>query len=157
MEETIIKKEQVFIGIVPGFLILTPNRLYLEYTAGFFKVTTKILFDIPINNIINVEADKNFLSSTYVLKIRHKKDGKEYEEKCNKSGVNLFKGVDAFKIEANLFNDWVKRIEEARTDHYNDNKSGSDFNQLEKLAELKDKGIITQGEFEKKKKLILEL
>ena len=156
MEESIIKKEEVFVGMMPGFLILPPSRLYFEYNTGFFKVTTKVLFDIQVNNIINVEAEKNHFTTTYILKIRHEKDGKEYLEKCNKQGWSPFKGTGAFKVEANLFNDWVRSIEEARAGRYN-NKSNSDFGQLEKLAELKDKKIITQAEFEKKKKLILGL
>lgn len=156
-EEKIIKKEQVFVkGMMPGFLILTPTRLYFEYNAGFFKVKLKILFDIPINNIINVEASKDFVSTSYVLKIRHKYDGKEYEEKCSKSGWNPFKGRDAFKIEANLFNEWVKSIEETRNGTYKNNNLNG-LNELEKLAELKEKGIITKEEFEKKKKTILGL
>lgn len=156
-EEKIIKKEQVFAGIMPGFLILTPTRLYFEYNAGFFKAKVKTLFDIPINEIVNVEAEKNHFSSTYVLKIHHQRDGKEYEEKCSKSGWSPFKGRVAFKVEENLFNDWVRQIEEARNGSYNKNSNLGQLNELEKLAELKEKGIVTKEEFEKKKKIILRL
>lgn len=41
--------------------------------------------------------------------------------------------------------------------HSGNNNSISNLFELEKLAELKDKGIITQGEFDAKKKLILGL
>lgn len=154
MEERIIKKELVFVGMSAGYLILTPTRLYFEYNVGFFKPNLKIMFDIPVKSIINVEAEKDHFSSTYILKIMHRKDGKEYLEKCTKSGWGIFKGTAAFKVEANQFNDWVKNIEEVRADSY---KSNSDFGQLEKLADLKEKGIITSEEFEKKKKIILGL
>lgn len=156
-EEKIIKKEQVFIKMMPGFLILTPTRLYFEYNAGFFKVKLKTLFDIPINDIVNVEASKDFVSTSYILKIRHQQDGKEYEEKCTKSGWSPFKGRDAFKIESNLFSEWVRSIEETRNGTHDKKSTLCEFHQLERLAQLKEKGIITQDEFDRKKKMILGL
>jgi len=156
-EEKIIKKEQVFVGMMPGFLVLTPDRLYFEYNGGFFKVKIKTLFDISINDIVNVEAEKNHFSTTYVLKIRHRREGKEYLEKCTKSGWSPFKGSVAFKVEENLFNDWVRQIEEVRNGNYSKSNNLGQLNELEKLAELKDKGILTKEEFEKKKKTVLGL
>lgn len=156
-EEKIIKKELLSsTGLLPGDLILTPKRLYFEYNAGFFKQKLKNLFNIPIDNIINVEASKNHLSSFYVLKIRYQDNGLEKEVKCSKSGWDPFKGRNAFKIEENLFNGWVKAIEEVRSGKYKQN-AVSKLNELEKLAELKEKGVITEDEFKKKKKQILGL
>lgn len=153
-EEKIIKKDQVFVKLMPGFLILTPKRIYFEYNSGFFKVNLKTLFDIPIEDIINVEASKDFVSTDYILKIRHTLDGKEYLEKCTKNGWSPFKNKNTFNIEANFFDSWVKSIEEVRSGRYNSSKSLDD---LERLAELRDKGILTNKEFEAKKKQILDL
>ncbi len=153
-EEKIIKKDQVFVKLMPGFLVLTSKRIYFEYNAGFFKVKLKNLFDIPIENIINVEASKDFISTDYILKIRHTLDGKEYQEKCTKNGWSPFKNKSTFNIEANFFDSWVKAIEEVRSSKHIDSINLSD---LEKLAELKDKGILTNEEFEAKKKQILNL
>lgn len=153
-EEKIIKKDQVFVKLMPGFLILTPKRIYFEYNSGFFKTKLKSLFDIHTENIINVEASKDFISTDYILKIRHMMDGKEYQEKCTKNGWSPFKNKSTFNIEANFFDSWVKSIEETRSGKY---RTSSNLDDLEKLAELKDKGIITQEEFEKKKKAILDL
>lgn len=157
-EEKIIKKEQLLsTGLTCGDLVLTPKRLYFVYNAGFFKKKIKNLFDIPIENIINVEATKNHLTTEFILKIRFRDGEKEIETKCTKAGWNMWKGRAAFKIEANLFNEWVRAIEEARTGKYNKQDSLNGLNELEKLAELKEKGIITDIEFKKKKKKILAL
>ena len=64
-----------------------------------------------------------------------------------------------------VFNKWqmsafeeIKSIlEEKMVESTKEVKSGSSLNDLEKLAELKDKGVITEEEFEAKKKQILGL
>lgn len=54
----------------------------------------------------------------------------------------------------------IKKIIEEKLDQHNNrepNKSPSGLNDLEKLAELRDKGIITEEEFQAKKKKILNI
>jgi hypothetical protein len=57
------------------------------------------------------------------------------------------------RVREPYFKSWEKLIDETRLGRSSD--SSTSFNDLEKLAELKDKGVITQEEFSAKKKQLL--
>jgi len=98
------------------------------------KLTIKIGFsrvNIPIENI----ASANFIAHKFGIFIETT-GGKKHKIPCN----------------AKVASEIESAINKARSS--SDNQS-SDLDELEKLSKLKDKGVITQDEFDKKKKSIL--
>lgn len=78
-------------------------------------------------------------------------------------GKNIIRvnGKGTLLAEVELPKLWAEKVQQFILDEIKDNKkpagNSSSFDQLEKLAELKDKGIITEKEFEAKKKQLLGL
>lgn len=76
----------------------------------------------------------------------------------NKIKIN---GKGTLLAEVEMPKPWAEKVQTFITEEIqssrDSNPSTSSIGDLEKLAELKDKGIITQGEFEQKKKQILGL
>lgn len=152
MAEQILKKEDSlkFIGGLfnsgTGILVLTSTELYLENKS-------KRLFSTALKDILSINCKKGIGTGVDHMFVIYQKDGKE-----NRAKIEHFSFFSAMTI-GNLsrlalyFSSWEQAINDARF-HKNETNIGG-FDSIEKLAELKQKGIITEEEFSAKKKQIL--
>lgn len=158
--ERVIKKEELMLRKsaftkLAGNLILTPKSLTYIQVKGVFNKTEEKILEIPISSIVNVKAVKAYAGGTEHLHITYTEGGKELKVTFEHVSVSAaFTMGAASRLEAMYLADWVKAIEDLRGGK---NSSNNGLDDLEKLAELKSKGIITQEEFEAKKKSILGL
>jgi hypothetical protein len=152
-EEKIIKKEDKLdckSGLFGkrGSLILTTSELY--FLSGKNKV-----FTTQLKNIVSVNAKKGLGNGVDYLFIIFNDNGKEKKMKIQHlafvAGIAL---GNLSQLRELYFRSWETAIEDARFDR---NTSQNNFNDLEKLADLKTKRIITEEEFDAKKKQILGL
>ncbi|MDD4332555.1 MAG: SHOCT domain-containing protein [Patescibacteria group bacterium] len=153
-DEKIIKKESNLIydngklfGKKKGSLVLTQNEIY-------FLCLSKKIFNIPLKNITNVRAKKGVMAGYDFLDISYNEEGKNRTKTIERrSYVNGLVLGHLDKIAEPFFRSWEKIIEDARLGK--DNKSGSNYDEIEKLADMKNRGIITEEEFQTKKKQLL--
>jgi hypothetical protein len=154
MPEKIIKKEdklEYTKGILlnrRGTLVLTTNELY------FIKKDKK-LFSSPLNDIVSVNAKKGIGNGVEWLIIVYNSGGKEQTAKIHHFG--FFNGIGLgilSRMTQLYFASWEKAINDAR---FGQGENNNGLNNLEKLAELKEKGILNEEEFNAKKKQILGL
>ena len=156
--QTILKKEDGllletksgFLPIrVPGSLILTPEELMFTAKSG-----GKRLFSAEVKNILNAGSEP-FNKGFHSLTILYRDGEAERTAKIlHHPGYTaiLASGMLERAREA-YFSSWQQIIDEVRL-----GRRGSVFNDiddLEKLAELHGKGILTDEEFAAKKKQLL--
>ncbi len=157
----VLKKERVqhyksAFSIEKGDLVLTPNHLMFFVKKGLLSKKEVTTIDIPIPNILNVKATKGFGYGVEFLNVLFKDEkGKEKTVKFRNISLSSTIAGSASKAQPLYFADWEAAIEEQRK-VYNKQETG-DYSNLEKLAQLKDKGIITEEEFQAKKKQLLGL
>jgi hypothetical protein len=150
--ENIIKKEskvtyKKFLNSKKGDLVLTNSRLY------FTSKDTEI-FNTAIKDIINVKAQNGLGNGMSHLVVTYTQDGKEQTAKIEH--FSFLKGVAIGNLSAlkePYFKSWELAIEDLRSGKNTNNNMA----ELEKLAELKSKGVITEQEFSAKKKQLLGL
>ena len=138
-----------------GNLIITDTGIIIKRgTKGFLLGGGFLRGDktIPYSSIIAIQLKKAGMMAGYIQFTL--KGGSEAK-------AGLFQ-TTTDENTINFYNNQNKSFEEAKEiieSHMGDNnqKASSGLNDLEKLAELKDKGIITQEEFDAKKKLLLGL
>lgn len=151
IEEKIIKKEDNLdckIGLLGrrGSLVLTIVELY------FISKEAKVL-SIPLKNIISVNAKKGLGNGIDHLFIIFNEN--DQERKIKIQHLAFWAGMamgNMTQLREPYFRSWEAAIEDARFDRGHKNS----FNNIEKLADLRTKGILTEEEFQKKKKEILE-
>ncbi len=154
-DEKIIKKEDKLkykggfvLNDKTGSLVLTSSQLY--FLSGNKKV-----FEVPMNNILNVRARKGLGNGVDHLLVSYQDGQKERQVKIEHfafwSGVAI---GNLSQLKEPYFKSWEQIIEDTRLGK---NSSKSDFNDLEKLADLKNKGVISEEEFSAKKKQLLGL
>lgn len=159
-DEEIIKKDAViFVKSLfkteRGDLVLTPTRLYfVAVKKGLFSRKEEEILNIPIEDIINVKAEKAFWQGTDYLRLLYKDDGKEKKVLFQHFSWARWSAGDLSRVEALYFAPWENAIEELRSGKQERN---TEFDELRELAELKEKGIVTEEEFNAKKKQILGL
>jgi Short C-terminal domain len=152
-EEKIIKKEdklQCNIGFFGkrGTLVLTSKELY--FLAGKSRA-----FSSSVNDIVSVNAKKGLGNGIDHLFITFTENGKEQKIKITHQA--FWQGAamgNLSQLREPYFKSWEAAIESAR---FGRNESHSDLDDLEKLADLKSKGVITEEEFQAKKKQLLGL
>lgn len=140
-----------------GTLILTDTGVIIKRGAkGFFLGGGMLRGDktIPYSSIIAVQLKKAGLVAGYIQLTL--KGGSEA-----KSGL-FQSATDENTINFHSYNNKNEKFEEAKKiieDYINEGgvKTSSNLDEIEKLAKLKEKGIITQEEFEAKKKSLLDL
>jgi hypothetical protein len=125
---------------------------------NFLSGASRIENDILISQIVSIHVRKaGLLSNGYIEFIlmpyhqRHDKDsGDETEDIIVAFRPGQQKAFEAFRemLEAKITSGGVTRAPTA---------AATDLDQLEKLASLRDKGIITDEEFSRKKKQLLGL
>lgn len=150
--EQILKKEDKlrfkggFLKNKMGSLVLTPTNLYFVTKKG-----TRV-FDVSVKNIQSVNCKKGF-SSVDQLFVICQENEKETTLRIEHVGsVNILTLGPLARLSM-YFSSWEQMINDARFGR--SGTSGDGFNDLEKLAELKSKGVITEEEFAAKKKQLL--
>lgn len=164
VEEHIDKGENILVKLQGSFgeaLVITEKRLYVikwGWMAGNMFGGRCVAFEY--GNITGLEIKKNLATGTFeVLTPATQNSQKSYwgdgdDDAIKSDNVIAFNGQSQF----NLFQEATKiGREQINKFHSKGNRGQSDLQDLEKLAELKDKGIITKKEFEAKKKQILGL
>ncbi len=154
-QENIIKKEgkiqykKSFFSNTRGELVLTTTELYHQDRKS------KKLVSIPVKDIINVRTAKG-ASTASDMYVTYRAEGKE--QTAHFMYFSLFNSSLAMgelaRVQANYFAPWQQAIEELRSGK---KSNGGNVSELEQLATLKDKGIITEAEFTAKKKQLLGL
>lgn len=131
-----------------GDLVLTNNELYFAYK-------NKKIFQVPLKEIISVITKKGFGNGIEWLIITYANEGKEKTAKIMHLGfLDSFVLGNLSRITQLYFTSWEKAINDAR---FNQGENNNGLNDLEKLAELKEKGILNEEEFNAKKKQLLGL
>ena len=124
-----------------GSLIATTERAVF-YRKGMLG---EVLETIPINNINSIERTSGLLKHTLSLH----GSGNRIVFKC----LDKAKGEVVAKCIENQQNKKNEIIKSERTES---NKTNEDaFVKIKKLAELKEMGIISESEFEEKKKILI--
>ena len=138
-----------------GTLILTDNEVIIKRgIKGFLLGGGMLRGDktIPYSSIVAVQLKKAGITAGYLqltLKGGSEAKGGLLQSATDENTVNFHSGKNKIFDEAN---ELIKKY--ISTGHQ---KAKSSLDDLEKLAALKEKGIITQEEFDAKKKLILGL
>jgi len=149
--EKIIKKEDKLncnIGLLGkrGSLVLAAGELY--FLSGKEKA-----FSTPLKEIVSVDARKGFGNGVDFLFVIFNENGKERKIKIQH--LAFWTGVamgNMTQLREPYFKSWEAAIENARSGK---STQQSNIGDLEKLAELRSKGVITEEEFQKKKKQLL--
>jgi hypothetical protein len=154
-EERIIKKEDKldckagFLG-KRGSLVLTTAELY------FLSGKTKV-FSAPLRSIVSANARKGLGNGIDHLFVIFNENSKERKIKIQH--LAFWQGMamgNLTQLREPYFKSWETVIENARFGGSTSN-GNNDLNDLEKLADFKSKGIITEEEFQAKKKQLLGL
>lgn len=146
-EELIIKKEDHLsykTGVLSGGkgdLVLTEKDLYI------LRKKNKKVFSVMLKDILNISLrrDSGGVSSMCIAY----RDNKGKEKKIIFSLFSLFG-------HAGFFDSWEQAINKVRLGGREGDGQGN-FGELEKLAELREKKIISEEEFNLKKKEMLGL
>ena len=115
----------------------------------------------PFQRIVGIEYKKNLISGTVEVLTAANQNirGMSYWGMGANSAIQSDNAVSFLDRDHKKFQEVVNRARELMTDKLGAVGSGrkDDLDQLEKLAVLKEKGIITNEEFDAKKKMILGL
>lgn len=166
-DDNISKSEQVVVkvkGSLGEGLVITDKRLYVlkwGFMAGSAFGGRCMAFEFK--NISSLEIKKNLLTGTLevLTAATQNSQNKNYFGTGQNSAIEsdnivTFQGVD-FKLFQEVTNIGRDMINKAHNPMQGSAKPDDSLVQLEKLAELKEKGIITEDEFVAKKKQMLGL
>lgn len=132
-----------------GALVLTTTELYFDLGKD------KKAFSIPLNNILSVNAQKGLGNGIDHLHIIYTEDGKEKKVKIQHMAFWAGVAMGNFsQLKELYFKSWESTIQDARMGK---GSNSSNLDDLEKLADLQKKGVITEEEFLQKKKQLLNL
>ena len=153
MDEPIIKKEDK-LRYRGGFMNKPYGTLTLTAVTLSFQSGKKMLFAIPVKKIVSVNTKKGLGGGSDCLVIFYRDDEKEKQVAVEHFYAALGVALGGLaQLGPAYFASWELAINNARFGKTQANSGGID--DLEKLAELKQKGIITEEEFIAKKKQIL--
>jgi len=145
-----------------GDLFLTSERLILARRSLFKK---EIIATVPLEALVSVELEATLVifMKSWGFKIQFQ------SPQGALIGIRFYKEQSArSKVKEEWARDWVDSIQEVIKAKESTNAelvltqegsigSSSNLDELEKLATLRDKGIVTEEEFEAKKKQLLGL
>lgn len=143
-----------------GTLILTDTGVIIKRGAkGFFFGGGMLRGDktIPYSSIVAVQLKKAGMTAGYIqLTLKGGSEAKSglFQSTTDENSINFHSGFGGKNNE--LFSEAKKMIEE-RINAVNSPAKNSGLDDLEKLAALKEKGIISEEEFQAKKKQLLGL
>lgn len=149
-----MKKNQTEFKGYNGTLVLTKTGVVIKRgLKGFLLGGGRLRGDktIPYSSIVAVQLKKAGLTAGYLqLTLKGGSEAKAglLQSTMDENTINFHSKNKVFEKAKGLIE---KRIVEPHQ------TGTSDLDELEKLAELKDKGIITEEEFQKKKEKILRL
>jgi len=138
-----------------GTVILKENHLIIKRgVKGFLLGGMMLRGDktIPYSSIVAVQLKKAGMTAGYIqFTLAGGSEAKAglLQSAYDENTVNFFSNKNGFAE--------LKEIVEGKIGKVNTDQSHSSLNDIEKLAELKSKGIITEKEFEQKKKQLLGL
>ena len=167
LKENLSPNEEILAQIMGNFhqaLVLTNKRLYLV-KVGFMTGQTfgGKCIAYEYRNITGVEIKKHATSNILMILTPSSQDSPKLSywgqdgNDANKSDFAItFSDVKRFQMAVNMARDLMSMSHAGGTQQMQ-SSSGNDLDQLEKLAGLKEKGIITQQEFDAKKKQLLGL
>lgn len=168
LEENIDQgEEEILVKLKGSFgegLVLTDKRLYI-LKWGFMTGNTfgGKCNAFSYNTITGLEIKKGLLTGTFeVLTPATQNAQKSYWGSGENSAAQSDNVITIQRDKFQLFQEATKIGRDFINQHYYSknqpiSEKESDYSELEKLAELKTKGIITVEEFESKKKKILGL
>lgn len=139
-----------------GTLILTDTGVVIKRGAKGFLLGGGMLRGdktIPYSSIVAVQMKKAGLVAGYLqLTLKGGSEAKSglFQSTTDENTVNFHSGKNKIFEEA-------KQLIEERINESGQVRKNSDIDDLEKLAALKEKGIISEEEFNAKKKSILGL
>lgn len=149
-------------GNFKEYLICTNKRVYI-IKQGFMTghMLGGGLFKMDYGNITSVEIDMKIVNGYFEVSTGGVQNTRKsyWSQDANTSSSQSPNTVSISKLERADFERASSKIHELIHASKNSlsNDSSGELNQLEKLAELHDKGILTQQEFELKKKKLLDL
>ena len=158
--------DKVFVKLKGAFgqgLVITDKRIYVlkwgYMTGNFFGGRCT---GFGYNNIVGLEIRKNLSTGIFqVLTPSNQESQKTYWGTGSNDATRSDNIVTIFSNDFNSFQEAAKigreLIQNPGLYNIKNNKFPNNYSDLEKLAELKEKGIITKEEFEAKKKNILDL
>jgi hypothetical protein len=153
MENEQVIKQESGLNYNKGFLNKYKGSLILTAKELSFVSKDKKQFSILIKEILNSRAKKGLGNGLDYLIITHKEKGKEktteFEHFAFLGGLAV---GNLSQLKEPYFKSWETIIEETRLGK---NKSNSNLDEIEKLADLRAKGHISEEEFSLKKKQIL--
>lgn len=138
-----------------GTILLTNTGVVIKRgVKGFLLGGMKLRGDktIPYDSIVAVQLKKAGLTAGYMqLTLKGGSEAKSglFQSTTDENSVNFYSGKNKEFEEA-------KRLIEAKISRSNQSNTSS-LDEIEKLAELRKKNIITQEEFDLKKKSLLGL
>ncbi len=153
--EQIIKQEEG-LQYKAGLLFKTKGALVLTRQSLSFVAKSKKLLEIPLSQIVSVNAQKGIGNGVDWLLITHKEGGKEKKSKIMHFG--FFDGFGlgiASRLKGPYFAAWEKLIDDTRFGHQSNSGHMSAADELKKLNDLLKEGIISQSDFESQKKKLL--
>jgi hypothetical protein len=133
-------------GKVKGTLVLTRTEL------SFVSEKDVLQFNISLKDIFNVRA-QTLDATKNIMTISCMSEDKERKIEVGHSAFWQSLGTPGFKLREPYFKSWENLIEQTRLNPSELSSSG--LNDLQKLAELRDQGILTEEEFTAKKKQLL--
>jgi len=161
-ENIVNNEEKIFVKLQGSFgegLVITDKRLYVlkwGFMTGNLIGGRCNVFEF--GNITGIEIKKGWTGTFEVLTPATQNTQKSYWGKDNNSAIKSDNIVTFQQDKFNLFQEATKIGREMISNfHSKGSVKTTDYSELEKLAELKEKGIITQEEFNAKKKSILGL
>ena len=138
-----------------GFFNSHKGSLVLTTTELSFLSKEKKIFSVLIKDILNSRAKKGLGNGLDYLTITYKEDDKEKTAEFEHFAFIAGMAVgNLSQLKEPYFKSWETLIEETRLGK---NVKPSGLDEIEKLAELKSKGHISEEEFTLKKKQILGL
>lgn len=151
------KYDNVFEGR-SGTLILNDTGITLKRSGGFLSGHTSGEKNIPYKNITAVQFKRAGLTVGFIqftLQGGGEAKGGVFEAVTDENTVTFGdeEKTREFERAKNIIEERILTANSASST----SQSTNDFEQLEKLAALRDKGIISEAEFEAKKKQILGL
>ena len=163
VKETLVQKinpqkyDNVFEGR-SGTLVITDTGIIMKRSGGLLSGHTSAEKNIPYKNITAVQFKRAGFTVGFIqftLKGAGEAKGGVFEAVTDENTVTFAneEKTREFEKAKNLIEERILRANNASSM----SQTSNDFEQLEKLAALRDKGIVTEAEFEAKKKQILGL
>ena len=148
-----------FKGVLNKFIVLSEDKVSINVKGMLNKLTSMPSVEFTYEQIKSIEIfdSKTGMLTLTAPSITFKVDGQEFKGRDSQNPYKVFfVGTDEGRKQPKTIKEEIyKRIEEKKNQ---DSKGiSSQADELKKFADLKEQGIITEEEFNAKKKQILGL